>query len=124
MQTDELTAWPIFTHSRGSHPYVAVQRWFQADGVRVERLHGCNSLATMIAMTTAGLGISVLPPGMLTSELEAGRLTRIRTVQPMPDNEFVAVYSVEPLLATVAIVANLAERFGRSSPIFGGSAKK
>ncbi len=119
MAASELVAWPIFTHSRGSHLYHAVQRWFEADGVRVERLHGCSSLATMIAMTTAGLGISVLPPKMLADELAARRLVEIRTARPMPDNAFVAVYSAQPLRATVRIVADLAEQLVRTSPVFG-----
>jgi DNA-binding transcriptional LysR family regulator len=118
MTAAELVAWPILTHSRGSHLYHTVQRWFEADGVRAERLHGCNSLATMIAMTTAGLGISVLPPKMLCAELEARQLVRIRTARELPDNEFVAVYSVQPLRATVRIVADLAERLVRRSPVF------
>ncbi|MEJ0071570.1 MAG: LysR family transcriptional regulator [Pseudomonadota bacterium] len=123
MGASELVAWPIFTHSRGSHLYHTVQRWFEADGVRAERLHGCNSLATMIAMTTAGLGISVLPPKMLLGELEARKLAVIRTDRAMPDNEFVAVYSIQPLRATVRIVADLAAALVRGSPVFGAQAR-
>jgi len=114
----DLTDWPIFTHSRGSDLHQTVMGWFDQEGTRPTRLHGCSSLATMIAMTKAGLGISVLPPAMLEQEIASGELIRMRTKRPVPANEFVSIALAHPPRPAVAVVDDLAQELVKSSPIF------
>ncbi len=114
----DLTDWPVFTHSRGSDLHRAVMRWFDQEGTRPARLHGCSSLATMIAMTKAGLGISVLPPAMLEAEIASGELMKIRTKYPVPDNEFASISVAQPPRLAVSVVVDLAQEMVRQCPIF------
>lgn len=114
----QLANWPVFTHSRGSHLHRMVQRWFDEERVRPARLHGCTSLATMIRMTIAGLGISVLPPAMLEQEVARGELKVIETVRPVPNNEFVVVRSTRPPEITSKVLADLALDIARQDPVF------
>lgn len=65
----DLARQPVFTHSRGSHLHRPVMGRFEAARVRPVRLHGCNSLALMIKLTSAALGISVLPVPLLKREM-------------------------------------------------------
>jgi DNA-binding transcriptional LysR family regulator len=115
-----LTAWPIFTHSRGSDHYHSVRRWFDAERARPDRMHGCNSLATMVAMTKAGLGLSVLPPAMLAHELEEGTLMVLHTHRPIGPYAFVATHLAQPPRRAVTAVAELARRAAAASPVFAG----
>ena len=113
-----LVRWPVFTHTRGSDHFRAMQHWFEAEGVRPERLHGCSSLATMVAMTVAGLGISVLPAGMLQTELAGGNLELIETRRLVPEYEFREIHLVHPARRAVSAVATLARQAARRSPVF------
>jgi DNA-binding transcriptional LysR family regulator len=114
----QLASWPVFTHSRGSHQHRMVQRWFAAEDTRPARLHGCTSLATMIRMTAAGLGVSVLPPALLGCEIGSGQLRVISTVRPLPDNHFVVVRSTRPPAGTCKVIADLAIAVAATDPAF------
>lgn len=119
---EQLVLWPVFTHSRGSDHFHTVQHWFEAEGVRPERLHGCSSLATMIAMTVAGLGVAVLPPAMLQAELDDGRLLVVRTTRNVPAYEFVEVHLARAAGRAVEVVAGLARDVAMACPVFRATA--
>jgi DNA-binding transcriptional LysR family regulator len=114
----DLVAWPILTHSRGSDHYHTVRRWFDAESARPERLHGCSSLATMVAMTVAGLGLSVLPHEIFADDIQAGRLKIVHTKRPVADYEFVETHLSQPGQRAVSIVAELARGIAARSPVF------
>ena len=114
----DLAAWPILTHSRGSDHYYTMRRWFDAEMARPERLHGCSSLATMVAMTVAGLGLSVLPRAMLKNEIRSGRLKVVHTTRSMADYEFVESYQSHPGRRAVSVVAELARDIAARDPAF------
>ncbi len=89
----ELAVMPILTHSRGSHLYRVVRKWFAGAGVRRLRIHGCSSLASMIEMTVAGLGVSVLPPVMIRERYGPDRLQEIVAEPALPPTDFTCVYA-------------------------------
>ncbi len=104
----DLARQPVFTHSRGSHLHRMVMAWFEAAGARPVRLHGCNSLAMMIKLTIAGLGISVLPVPLLRQELAGGLVRRIAVDSPVPPNRFIVAYAATPAQAAIRAIADLA----------------
>lgn len=88
----ELAQHPIVTHSRGSHLHRTIRDWFAGAGISKLRLHGCSSLASMIEMTAAGLGVAVLPPKMIRRLHGGGRLETIRTSRELPPTQFCCIY--------------------------------
>lgn len=119
LQPADLARQPVFTHSRGSHLHRMVMNWFEAAGVRPVRLHGCNSLAMMIKLTIAGLGISVLPVPLLRQEMDAGLIKRIAVDAPVPPNRFVVAYAATPVQPAVRAIADLALSNANEMGVFG-----
>jgi DNA-binding transcriptional LysR family regulator len=116
----ELAQQPVLTHSRGSHLHHMVTRWFEAAGAAPNRLHGCNSLAMMIKLTVAGLGVSVLPVPLVGAELASGELRRVRVEEPVPPNRFVVTWSTTLVEGAVGAIADLAVEVAATSPAFLG----
>jgi DNA-binding transcriptional LysR family regulator len=119
----DLARQPVFTHSRGSHLHRTVMDWFEAAGVRPVRLHGCNSLAMMIKLTVAGLGISVLPVPLLRQEMDAGLVKRIAVEAPIAPNRFVVAYAATPVQPAVRAIAELALSGANEAGVFGRNAR-
>ncbi len=90
---EELATFPIITFSRNTHPYVAVRALFSRHDLPAVRLHASASLSTVVHMATEGLGIAVIPPAIVTSELATGRLALVETRVALPDLPFFAVWS-------------------------------
>lgn len=114
----ELAGFPILTHSRGSHLYRNVLAWFDGQGVRPQRLHGCSSLSMMIELTMAGLGVGVLPPALVERAIRDGALTTIRTARAVKPNAFVAAYANRPPNKIARTIVDIAVRAARSHPAF------
>jgi DNA-binding transcriptional LysR family regulator len=104
----ELAPLPIISHTRGSHHHLMIERWFREQGESPERISSCNSLATIIRLVTARLGVSVLAPRTVERELAEGQLRVLHTMVPLPPNDFVAAYpqrALEPAAPEVALLA-------------------
>jgi DNA-binding transcriptional LysR family regulator len=114
----DLAAYPILTHTRGSHLYNSVREWFAHAGIRRLRIHGCSSLATMIEMTAAGLGISVLPPEMLKSYGRPDRLIEINAQPHLAPTSFSCVYANSPPAIVYAAAVEIARREMAAEPCF------
>ncbi|MEO7241945.1 MAG: LysR family transcriptional regulator [Variovorax sp.] len=109
---------PIFTHSRGSHLHQATARWFEKYGVRPVRVHGCNSLASMIRMTIEGLGLSVLPVDMLRAEIAQKKLALVAPQNKFPDNRFLVAHQSDGFDATVSVISGVAMDLAAGSGVF------
>ena len=109
---------PIFTHSRGSHLHQAMARWFEDYGVRPARVHGCNSLSSMIRMTVAGLGLSVLPIDMMRDEVASNTLVVVAARRRFPDNRFLVAHQSEAFDTTMTLISDLAAELAQASGIF------
>ena len=81
-----LARWPIISHTRSSIQLKHIIDWFRTGGVHPERINVCNSLATIIKLTTEGIGLSLLSPVALQSELDAGQLRVVATTHPVREN--------------------------------------
>lgn len=114
----EMAQIPIFTHSRGSHLHQAMARWFEEHGVHPARVHGCNSLSTMIKMTSAGLGLSVLPVDMMQEEVANGKLVVVAPRAKFPANRFLVAHQSETFDTTVTLISDLAVELALASGVF------
>lgn len=114
----EMAQIPIFTHSRGSHLHLAMARWFEEQGLRPIRVHGCNSLSTMIRMTIAGLGLSVLPIDMMQEEIASRKLAVVRARANIPPNRFLVAHQSDSFDTTMTLISDLAVELARDSGIF------
>ncbi|MCC6193084.1 MAG: LysR family transcriptional regulator [Burkholderiales bacterium] len=114
----DLAALPVFIHSRGSHLHQTALRWFEAHNVRPTRVHGCNSLSTMIRMTIAGLGVSVLPVDMLRAEVRRKALVTLDVKQGFPANRFLVAHQSKTFDRTVQVISNLAVDLAAESGLF------
>lgn len=118
MSPKEMAQIPIFTHSRGSHLHQAMARWFEERGLRPTRVHGCNSLSTMIRMTIAGLGLSVLPIDMMQPEIAEKKLAVVTSRAKIPPNRFLVAHPSDSLDATMTLISDLAVDLASASGIF------
>lgn len=114
----QMAGIPIFTHSRGSHLHRMVMDWFDGHGVRPARVHGCNSLATMIRMTIDGLGLAVLPIEMMRQEIQRKELAVVAPHLSFPPNRFVVAYPKRSFESTSKVIADLAVELATSGGIF------
>jgi DNA-binding transcriptional LysR family regulator len=113
----ELAAHPVLTHSRGSHLHRVVTRWFADAGLRDFRVHGCNSLATMIEMTVAGLGVSLLSPD-LVRQRHGDALEVVDTGSALAPTLFSCIHAGAVPAAVTETVLRIARREMRREACF------
>jgi DNA-binding transcriptional LysR family regulator len=118
LSAELLAQVPILTHSRGSHLHRVIEEWFRALGAVPGRVQGCNSLSTLVQLTCAGLGASVLPCALVGAELGAGALRVLDTGAQLPPNVFVACWSNRPPASLASLVAELSVAIVREDPRF------
>lgn len=118
LRAAELASYPIYSLSRDSHLHTHLTSWFLDNGVKPSRLHGCNSVTTMIALARSGTGIAVLPRVLTGEEIESNRLEILDAPTPMSHYEFFVVYekkTVDPSVIAIAQVALETTNFERRS---------
>lgn len=117
LAAEELARHPILTHSRGSHLHRVVRQWFADAGIRNIRIHGCNSLATMIEMTIAGLGVSLLSPA-LVRQRHGDMLDELDTGRPVARTRFSCIHAAQGPAAVHAAIVEIARREIAREPCF------
>ncbi|MFC3703733.1 LysR family transcriptional regulator [Devosia honganensis] len=78
---DLLSAMPIWSLPRLSHLHQYVTDILREEAIVSSTICTCNNLRTMIDLTVAGAGASMLPRSMVREHVEAGRLEMI-----LPEN--------------------------------------
>lgn len=122
----DLESQPVITLGLASTMHEVSVRWFKDQGTQPRSRDVCNSLAVVAALTTAGLGVSLLPPIIYHREIERGLLIVLDAEPALPPIEFWAVYPrrpVSPLPAAVARFAKQVSTFslGRDEPTIAPS---
>ncbi|MEQ8964989.1 MAG: LysR family transcriptional regulator [Azospirillaceae bacterium] len=110
---EDLVDLPIISHTIGSHQHLTIVQWFREAGLVPRRISSCSSLATIIKMASAGLGLCILSPVTLTREIAAGHLAVVETDRPLPPNRFVAVYPDQAIQKAPRMIAALAQEVAR-----------
>jgi DNA-binding transcriptional LysR family regulator len=88
----ELAEYPVITHTRGSHQWTTVLKWFRDAGAEPRRVSTSSSLASIIRLSAARLGISVQTPAVIARELALGELVLLPTTVALPQLDFFAVF--------------------------------
>jgi DNA-binding transcriptional LysR family regulator len=114
----ELAVWPILSDNPGSLHRILIQQWFRDAGVDSGRANGCNSLATIIKLTIAGLGISMIPPAILKLEFEAKLLRILPCTAAIPRNDYFVIFPRTPLHPVAQLVADLTVKVAAEHPAF------
>jgi DNA-binding transcriptional LysR family regulator len=114
----ELAAWPILSDNPGSLHQILIQEWFRDVGAEPGRINGCNSLATIIRLTIAGLGISMIPPAILKPEIDVGLVRILPCTVRLPRNDYFVIYPRTILHPAVQAVAEFAVKIGTAHPAF------
>ncbi len=90
----DLARFPIITFSKGTLPYVELERKLPRLDAQPPLLHACASLSTTLHLTLDGFGIGLLPAPMAAHDEAAGRLRRLEATPEahMSDLTFAFAY--------------------------------
>jgi DNA-binding transcriptional LysR family regulator len=116
-----LAGFPIVGHT-GGHHQAMIARWFRDAGHPPRWISGCSSLAAIIELVVAGVGLSLVPVRAVEARLARGELVRIDTRPAVPPNLLALAHRPEPLareteaVAAVILAAGAAWLRGSASP--------
>ena len=108
----EISAHPIFTHSRNTRLYEEIARHF-AEKQPGTRLVPSSNLAACLHMTADAMGIACVPAAMVVSELRSGELTQINYPWTPESLHFLARYEAERSSGLVVKAAQIAGEVSR-----------
>lgn len=74
----------IFANPAPSNTHDLITSWFNSFGFAPSRICTCNSIAIIISLIKAGVGISALPRCLVAAEITAGSLVTIAVSPPFP----------------------------------------
>lgn len=118
---DCLAKLPILCHTRGTQQHIIIDTWFRSEHAAPRSLCFVSSLATVLHLTMAGVGLSVLPPKTVAPEIDAGRLKIVRTTKPLPRLDFVVAYHKDCPNLLIKEIARRARSIAKEHPAFVGS---
>lgn len=101
---DVLVGFPIIGHTGGHHQAMIAQ-WLRAARHPPRWISGCSSLAAIVDMVAAGVGLSLLPVRAVEARLARGELVRIDTRPAVPPNHLALAHRPEPLARETEAVA-------------------
>jgi DNA-binding transcriptional LysR family regulator len=119
---DVLVRFPIIGHTGGHHQAMIAQ-WLRAARHPPRWVSGCSSLAAIIEMVAAGVGMSLLPVRAVEARLERGELVRIATRPAVPPNHLALAHRLEPLAREIEAVADAILAAG-TAWLHGGAAQR
>jgi DNA-binding transcriptional LysR family regulator len=106
-----ISRWPILTYARNTRPYAQVAALFRRADLPPARISANSSLASIVRMALDGIGIAVIPPAVIGTELADGRLVPLDVAAGLDPLRFTATYLlpgdglVEPVARLAQIVA-------------------
>lgn len=115
---EALVRHPVLCHVRANVHYQHIVEWFRLGGAEPARISFCNSLATIINLTTKGVGLSLLAPKALSHEVDAGLLKPVKTTQPVTGLHFVIAYPSRGVLPAAMAIADIAAQAAAGHPAF------
>lgn len=104
----QLSEQSILTMTRGSQPHLGFLDVCRREGASPKTVHCIGSLAAILRLVRAGIGIAVIPAAAIRDELHSGNLIAIATTSPLPPLRLTASYRQDPRTDANAIVASLA----------------
>lgn len=87
-----LATHQVLTQSSGSGLTLVFDDWAAKRGISITPVFSSNSLVVTAALTSIGLGISVLPVGYFRPLVESGSLCRLNSVPELPSLDYYMVW--------------------------------
>lgn len=104
----DLQKWPVLTLPAASNLHATIESWFRDNHAEALRLDICNTLAVAATLTTAGLGVSLLPYDVKWP-LADPKLRVLKTqprIEPIP---YYVVYLAREDAGVAGLIAELAQ---------------
>ena len=105
---EDLVAFPVLTHARGTQPYQEVAAHFTKRRDLAVRLVPSSNLAACVHMAIDGFGTATVPAAMVKNELESGELIQVNYSWTPESLRFMARYDAEKSPRFVAHAADIA----------------
>lgn len=91
---EDLDGMPIIVLAKSSSQFESVEQWFRSHRISYRRIDTTNSSMIAVALTVAGLGISMLPVQLFKKELHEGKLRTLDVEPPLEPREYFAMVPV------------------------------
>jgi DNA-binding transcriptional LysR family regulator len=105
----DIAQYPVITYSKGTRPYLSIRDMILRAGVTDFRIYGNTSLATIVRLCVEGIGVSCIPPVVISRELENKELTIINVIGgELPDLQFTLSYMLTADVHLLEAIATLA----------------
>jgi DNA-binding transcriptional LysR family regulator len=89
----EIARFPVITYLKDTRPHLDVRELLLRNGVTDFKIYGAASLSTIVRLCTEGMGISVVPPVVITRELKSKELRLVDvTGGKLPEMNFAISY--------------------------------
>ncbi len=111
---DVLARWPIITYPRPTLPYQTVRQLFTRAGIPAVRIYGNSSLSTIVRMTLDRIGVSAIPPVVISREIADGRLRLLRAERELSSLDFYAAYPTKPDSHLAEAIAGIARELAQA----------
>jgi DNA-binding transcriptional LysR family regulator len=106
---NHLAQMTILTLGTESYHHNIIENWFGRHKPHRARVDICNSMSVLAALTTAGLGISLLPKFKYAADIGSGALRQLKTKPRIPRCVFSAVHFDDPPNPVARLIAELAQ---------------
>lgn len=108
-----LVEMPLITMTRGSQPHLALLEACRRAGVHHRTLHCVGSIAAIVRLVRAGLGVALMPRAPVRTELENALLRMIPCSDPLCPLPLVVSHAADPTSDVGRIVSDMAAREAR-----------
>lgn len=106
---NDIARFPINTYAKTTHPYQNIRDLFLRADITRFKLYGNTSLSAIARLCAGGIGISVMPPVIIESELRSGELRIVDVVDgKLPDLQFMISYVLSADAYLLESIAQLA----------------
>jgi DNA-binding transcriptional LysR family regulator len=107
LAANDLRKWPIIYLGTDSFTTQAINAWLGLSNSRKQRGTSCNSLAAVTSLTTAGVGVSLLPVKILADSISRRELRKINTIPAGFDMPFSVIHTKQHSSTMYSSIANL-----------------
>ncbi len=110
VSVEAMSKYALISFPKNTIPYQAIQELFRERSLGTPRIHSSSSISTIIKMTLDKIGISLITPNVIKSELRDGKLALVDTDLALPTLEYTASYLLSPQDKLVPSLAHIASR--------------
>lgn len=107
LEPSDLRKWPVIYLGTDSFTSEAANEWLGLPATRKQRGTSCNSLAAVKSLTTAGVGVSLLPVNTFAHEIASGELRQLRTMPEGLDMPFTVIHAKRASSKLLSHIASL-----------------